>query len=557
MTDGAGTMVENVETAPFYDAVVVGAGIAGMYQLYSLRKQGLSVHCFEAGGGVGGTWYWNRYPGARFDSESWSYAYSWSPEVINEWDWKEHFAAQPEILEYLNFVADKHHLKKDITFNARIKSAVFDEESNIWAVQTESGQRANCRFLVFAVGMLSAEMIPNIKGRDTFKGRAWHTSQWEHDPNGFGGSDMGLAGKRVAVIGTGATGIQVITELSKTVGQLYVFQLSPDYALPLRNTKISKEEMGQIRADYPQWFAKMRETPAAFIHGPDPRKTFDVSPEEQEALFEEIYAKPGFAKWVGAFSDSSTNPVANEVLTKFMRKKISDRINDPELEQKLIPNDHGFGLRRVPMESGYYEAIKRDNVELIAISDTPIEEINKDGVKTRDKQYDVDAIIFATGFDACTGMFKRIDIRGIGGQPLMIAWDDGPVTYLGLQVAGFPNMFTLVGPHNGATFCNIPRCIEQNVEWVTDFIKYLVDRDMVRAQPSPEAQANYTKHVYEEFEKSLISTIGTWWNGANVEGKKRRFLSYSAGMPNYRKMCDEEAAGLYSSFDKTMAKAVI
>ena len=537
------------ELTDSFDVIVVGAGISGLYQLHSARSLGLSVRCFEAGGGVGGTWFWNRYPGARFDSESWSYAYSWSKEVTAEWNWKEQFAPQPETLEYLNFVADKHDLKRDIKFNSRVKSAVFDDETSYWTVETHNGDKARCHYLIFAVGMLSAENIPNIKGRENFKGRQWHTSQWEPDPNGYGGTDMGLKGKRVAVIGTGATGIQCITELAKFVGDLNVFQISPDYALPLRNSKIDKELMDQIRSELPRWYEVMKTQKSQFIHHNDPRNTAEAPPEEQEAVFEKMYNTPGFAKWVGGFADSLDDKAANDLITDFMKKKIRERINDPELERKLVPTTHGFGLRRVPMDSGYYEVYKQDNVHLVALNETPIVEINETGIRTSDgKQYDVDAIIYATGFDAYTGMFKRMDIRGEGGQALTEKWDDGPQTYLGLQVEGFPNMFTLVGPHNGANFCNLTRCIEQNVEFVTGFLKYLVDNNIDRVQPDKEAQEKYTRFIYDAYDQTLMSTVDAWWTGTNIEGKKKRFLAYSSGMPSYRAMCEKEAASGYANF---------
>jgi cation diffusion facilitator CzcD-associated flavoprotein CzcO len=524
-----------------FDAVIIGAGISGMYQLYRLRELGMSVKVFEAGTGVGGTWYWNRYPGARFDSESYSYGYSFSEELLKEWDWSEHFAAQPETLRYLNFVADKFDLRRDIQFETRVESARYDEASNLWVITTEAGEQVRAHFLITAVGVLSEPYFPDIPGLDSFEGQCWHTGLWPHEPVDF--SD-----KRVGVIGTGATAVQLITEVSKDVGHLTVFQRTPNYCVPLRNSRIDAETQREIKAKYPEIFAKCRETFGSFLHGFDERSALDVSAEEREAFYEELWSKPGFALWLGNFQDIFTSREANDTLSEFVRKKIRERIDDPAVAAKLVPTDHGFGTRRVPLESGYYEAYNRDNVLLVDVKESPIERITPKGVKTRDGEYELDILILATGFDAVTGAFNRIDIRGEAGQSLKDKWSDGPRTYLGLQSAGFPNLFTLVGPHNGGTFCNIPRCIEQNVEWVTECIRYMREGDFTRIEADPAAEDAWTEHVQDVVADTLIPETDSWFMGANVPGKKRTFLMYAGGAPTYRQKCEDVVAKGYEGF---------
>ncbi|MFP6835361.1 MAG: NAD(P)/FAD-dependent oxidoreductase [Pseudomonadales bacterium] len=522
----------------------MGAGISGLYQLHRLRELGLSVRVFEAGGGIGGTWYWNRYPGARFDSESYSYGYSFSEEVLREWNWSEHFAAQPETLRYLNFVADKFDLRKDIRFDSRVAAASYDEADICWEVEIEDGYRARGQFLITAIGPISAPTMPSIEGTDQFQGESFHTAQWPHDPVDF-------ADKRVAVIGTGATGVQVIQEVAKTAGHLTVFQRTPNYCAPLRNGPIDDEAQRKIKASYPEIFAKCRETHGSFLHGADPRNAMEVSPDEREALYEKLYGEPGFGIWMGNFRDILVDQEANDTISDFIRKKIRERVNDPEVAEKLTPRNHGFGTRRVPLETRYYEAYNQDNVLLVDVHETPIERITASGIKTRAAEHIFDIIIYATGFDAVTGSFDRIDIRGSHGQRLQDKWTHGPRTYLGLQTAGFPNFLTLVGPHNGATFCNIPRCIEQNVEWVTELIRFMQGNGYKCVVPSVEAEDAWTEHVYESAEGMLFSKVDSWFMGinSNLPGKQTRtFLLYAGGGPAYRERCDEVAANGYEGF---------
>ena len=524
-----------------YDAIIIGAGMSGMYQLHRLRALGMSVRVFEAGSGVGGTWYWNRYPGARFDSESWSYGYSFSDEILKEWDWTEHFAPQTETLRYLEFVADKLDLRRDITFDTRVKAVVFDDAANLWRIETTEGLTAEARFLITAVGPLSAPTMPKLPGIDAFKGASFHTGLWPHHPVDF-------TGKRVAVIGTGASGVQTIQEVAKVAGRLTVFQRKPNWCAPLHNAKITPDEQRRIKASYDEIFARCRDSHGCFIHKADARKAMDVSPEEREAFYEKLYAEPGFGIWIGNFRDVLSDEAANATLTDFITRKIRARVNDPRIADKLIPRDHGFGTRRVPLETGYYEVYNQDNVELVDLRETPIERITESGIRTSDRDFEFDIIIYATGFDAVTGALDRIDVRGSGGIGLKQKWADGPRTYLGLMTAGFPNMLTLVGPHNSATFCNIPRCIEQNVDWVTDLLRAMRDKGQTRVEATRAAEDAWTEHVIELGQKMLFTKVDSWFMGinSNVAGKQTRtFLLYSGGAPMYREKCDAVAANGY------------
>ncbi len=530
--------------AATYDAIVIGAGIAGMYQLHRLRGLGLRVRVLEAGDGVGGTWYWNRYPGARFDSESWTYGYSFSEEILREWEWSEHFAPQPETLRYCNFVADKLDLRRDIELGCRVAAAVYDEAADEWAVESTDGRRMRARLLITAIGPLSAPTMPTIPGVESFRGEAHHTGRWPHEPVSF-------ASKRVAVIGTGATAVQAITEIAKTVGHLTVFQRTPNWCAPLHNRPIDASTQARIKATYPETFAICRESFGCFIHQADPRNALEVSREEREAFYEKLYREPGFGIWMGNFRDILIDRDANATITEFMRGKIRARVKDPAVAEKLIPTNHGFGTRRVPLESGYYEVYNQPNVRLVDIRETPIERITPAGIRTTAEEHAVDMIIYATGFDAITGAFDRIDIRGRGGRRLKEKWADGPRTFLGLQVEGFPNLFTLVGPHNAATFCNIPRCIEQNVEWVTALIAHMRARGHVRVEPTAEAEREWTQHVLDTGRRMLFTQVDSWMTGinSNVAGKdKRTFIVYAGGAPKYRERCDDVAARGYAGF---------
>ncbi|MCO6417186.1 NAD(P)/FAD-dependent oxidoreductase [Siccirubricoccus sp. KC 17139] len=535
-------MSEPTDSLPSFDAIIIGAGIAGMYQLYRLRELGLSVQVFEAGSDVGGTWYWNRYPGARFDSESYTYGYSFSQELLQEWNWSEHFAAQPETLRYLNHVADRFELRPHIRFDSRVTAARYDEASRRWEVMIDSGERFRARFLVTAIGPLSADTLPRVPGIRDFRGESFHTSRWPREPVEF-------AGKRVAVIGTGATGVQVIQTIAPLVGQLTVFQRTPNWCTPLHNRKITEEEQARIKANYPAMFELLRRTPGCYIHDTDPRSTFDVTPEEREAFWEKLYGEPGFGIWMANFRDVLTDPKANALFSDFVARKIRQRVKDPVTAEKLIPKNHGFGTRRVPQETFYYEAFNLPHVRLVDLQEEPIERVTESGIRTSAADYPFDMIIYATGFDAITGSFDRIDIRGVGGLSLKEKWAEGPKTYLGLMSAGFPNMLTIVGPHNASTRCNIPRCIEQNVEWITDLLRNARDRGITRFEATPEAEAEWSRHIEELASGMLYTQVDSWATGVNrnVEGKDvRRILQYQGGAPQYRAKCEEVASSGYA-----------
>ena len=527
------------------DAIIIGAGMSGMYQLYRLREHGLKVLVLEAGTGVGGTWYWNRYPGARFDSESYSYGYSFSKELLDEWDWTEHFSGQPEIERYCNYFADKFDLRKDIKFSSRVNYAHYSEKTRSWEVGTEEGNKYATRFLVTAVGLLSTPKMPLFSGIEDFKGPWCHTGLWPKE-------GIDYHNKRVAVIGTGASGVQAIQDISKTAKTLTVFQRRPNWCTPLHNEPISKEEMDKIRAGYPELFELCLKTAACFVHTIDPRGTFEVSEKERLEFYESLYAGKGFGIWQGNFRDMLIDRKANKLMSAFVADKIRERVDDPKIAEMLIPKDHGFGTRRVPQETHYYEVYNKPNVELVSMLEDPIDRITSTGVKTEKREFQFDTIIYATGFDAVTGAFNRIDIKGINGQLLKNKWTSGPRTFVGVMVDDFPNMFMVLGPH--AALGNNPRSIEYSVEWITDLIVYMTEREIVAAEAPPEAVENWHTFVHEKAEGLLSNEIDSWMTGINlnVEGKQTRtIVRYSGTAPEYRAKCDEVAASGYQELRLT------
>jgi len=527
----------SAKAATDFDAIVIGAGVSGLYQLYRLRELGLSVRCLEDGSGVGGTWYWNRYPGCRFDSESETYGYTFSKELQQEWDWKEHYSGQPENERYLNFVADKFDLKKDIQFNSHVTSAVYDERTNRWEIALENGQRLRAQFLVAAVGILSARYMPPFEGIDSFKGISYHTSRWPKEKTDF-------SGKRVAVIGTGATAVQLIPIVAKEAGHLTVFQRTPNYCAPLRNSLVSEETQRRFKASYDKIHNKCLETPAGFPYDFDRRSALEVPKEERLKLYEDLWALPGFKKWLGNFRDIMTDRAANEDFAEFVRNKIRARVKDPVVAEKLVPKDHPFGSKRIPLETEYYEAYNRDNVLLVDVRETPIERITPNGIKTSDKEYEFDVIIYATGFDAITGALTRIDIRGEGGQSIKDKWANGPRTYLGLTTAGFPNFFIATN----TAFCNYMICAEKIVEWITDCIGHVRKNDYSRIAPAPQAEDAWVEHVNEAGSHTLLSSTKSWFVGDNIPGKAHAILLYANTAPAYRNKIADVAAKGYEGF---------
>jgi cation diffusion facilitator CzcD-associated flavoprotein CzcO len=522
---------------PEHEAIIIGAGVCGIYQLYRLVELGVNTTLVEAGDDVGGTWYWNRYPGARFDSESISYGYSFSTELLQEWDWKERFSGQPENLRYLQFVADKFDLRRYMQFGCTVESAHWDDGATQWRLHLGDGRELTCRWLITAIGLLSAPTLPRYEGLDEFEGSSFHTFNWPTEP-------IELTGRRVAVIGTGATGVQVIGEIADKVGELTVFQRRPNWCAPLHNGEITPAEMADIKARYDDIFDLCARTPGGFIHEPDRRPFHEVPREERLAKWEQLYGEPGFGIWLANFRDIFIDEEANAEFSEFIADKIRSRVDDPVLAEKLIPKDHGFGVQRVPLETLYYEAFNRDNVHLVDLQETPIERITPRGIRTTAREYEFDIIVYATGFDAVTGAYDRIDIRGVGGQSLKEKWADGPSTFLGLTVAGFPNMFMPTGPQSGSASTNFPRGIELGVDWITDLLQFLWKHDHTRAEATPEAEAEWSAYVARLYEMMLLRNAQGWFTGynSNVEGHEkgtRRHLVFNGGTPKYRQKIDD------------------
>jgi cation diffusion facilitator CzcD-associated flavoprotein CzcO len=459
--------------------------------------------------------------------------------LLEEWDWSEHVAGEPETLRYLQHVADKFDLRRDIQFRSRVTAAIYQEDTQSWTITLDDGSSFRARFLITAIGPLSTPTLPRIEGRDSFKGQSFHTARWPHEPVDF-------AGKRVAVIGTGATGVQTIQTIAGSVGHLTVFQRTPNWCAPLHNGRIDAETQQQIKAGYPEMFARCQETFACFLHTPDPRGAFEVSDEEREAFYEKLYGERGFGIWQGNFRDILIDRKANATISDFVARKIRQRVKDPEVAEKLIPKNHGFGTRRLPLETFYYEVYNRDNVELVDITTTPIERITPEGIRTSAKEYEFDIIIFATGFDAITGSFDKIDFRGADGARLKDKWKHGPETYLGIMVDGFPNMMMLMGPHTALG--NIPRSIEYSVDWVTGLIRFARERNLTRLEATIAGVAAWTEHVKALGVGLLSNEVNSWMTGinSNVEGKQTRIVArYSGSAPAYRARCDEVAAKGY------------
>lgn len=527
---------ENAGAAAEYDAIIIGAGVTGIYQLKRLRDLGLKAIVLDANPDLGGTWFNNRYPGARFDSESVSYGYSFSPEVLNEWHWKERFSPQPENLRYLNFVADKFDLRRDMRFNCRVAGARFNEADNTWTVSCENGDSLTCRHLVLAVGLLSVPTVPRLEGMDTFKGQMFHTFAWPHEP-------VDLKGKRVAVVGTGATGIQVISAIADKVGELTVFQRRPNWSAPLGNSAISEAEMADIRSRYDEIFEACGRSPGGFIHEPPAESFYDATPEERRAFWDSLYDQPGFGIWLGNYREIYTDEAANAELSAYIAERIRRRVKDPAVAEKLIPKDHGFGVQRVPLETHYYEVYNQPNVRLVDLSETPIQRVTPTGLETAAETFDFDVIVFATGFDAILGGFDRLDIQGAEGRRLRDEWRDGPSTYLGMLVNGFPNLLIATGPQSASASANYPRGIELMVDWCTGLIRYARDHGVRRFEATAEAQAEWSEHVKAMYSVVLMRNAKSWFTGynSNIEGRehgKTRYLVYNGGQPRYRRWLD-------------------
>ena len=522
-----------------FDAIIVGAGFAGMYMLHRLRGLGMRTVVLEAGGDVGGTWYWNRYPGARCDVESVQYSYQFDADLQQEWSWTERYAAQPEILAYANHVADRFDLRRDIRFDTRVKSAAFDEAEACWVLETEAGGRFRARWCVMALGCLSAANLPDFKGRDSFEGPTYHTGHWPHE-------GVDLAGKRVAVIGTGSSAIQSIPVLAREAAHLTVFQRTANYSIPAHNRPLEPDFVAEVKAHYPELRARARSMPSGIDLDYRPLPALATPEEERKAEFERRWAHGGLS-FLGCFSDLLFEEEANRTAADFVRAKIAGIVDDPETARLLAPTNI-IGCKRLCVDTGYYATFNRPNVELVDVSERPIEAITPCGVRAHGREWPADAIVFATGFDAMTGALERIDIRGAGGRRLRDAWAEGPRAYLGLTVAGFPNLFTVTGPGSPSVLTNMLPSIEQHVDWIADCLSAMDERGARRMEAEPEAQDAWVEHTSQTASLSLRSTCSSWYVGANVPGKPRVFMPYIGGLPAYIEKCDAVAAAGYEGF---------
>jgi cyclohexanone monooxygenase len=530
-----------------YDVVVVGAGFAGMYMLHKLRGLGLSVRVYEQGGDVGGTWYWNRYPGARCDVESMQYSYSFSDELQQEWDWSERYAPQPEILKYANHVADRFDLRSDIQLDTRVDRAVFDESANQWSVTTSDGSTITTKYVVLATGCLSNARMPDIKGLADFKGKVYHTGHWPHAPVDF-------TGQRVGVIGTGSSAIQSVPIIAEQASHLTVFQRTANFSIPARNASLSAEERQSWRADYPEIRRRAREETRNGIYTEVPdRGALDDGDNERRAKYESRWSRGGLT-FMSVYNNLALDKAANDTAANFVRGKIAEIVKDPQTAKLLQPNNHPIGSKRICIDSDYFAAFNRPNVTLVDIKSNPIEEILPDAVRTGGKDYEVDALVLATGFDAMTGSVAKIDIRGRKGQTLNQKWAEGPKTYLGLMSAGFPNLFIITGPGSPSVLSNMIVSIEQHVDWIADCIAYMRDRDLDSMEAKKEAEDNWVDHVNEVAQGTLYPQANSWYMGANIPGKPQIFMPYIGGVAIYRQTCNDVAAKGYEGFAMTGAE---
>ncbi|MGI5219254.1 flavin-containing monooxygenase [Nocardia sp. CA-290969] len=521
------------------DALVVGAGVSGIYALYRLAEQGHSVRLVERGSGVGGTWFWNRYPGARFDSDSYSYGYFFSEILADEWRWSEHYAGQPEVERYFNFVVDRFGLRDKIQLNTTVVRARFDAENNVWVVGYADGQETAARFLVLATGMLSEPYVPEFDGRDDFHGVMVHSGEWPAE-------GIDLAGKRVALFGTGSSGVQLVQEVAQEAQSLTVFQRTGHWVTPLHNRPFTPEEQEEYRKNFAAVHQQRLNHIGGFLHEPELRLTFEVSEEERLKKYEELYNSGGLRILSSAFADTLSDPAANKDFTEFIESKIRATIDDPDLADKLIPKDHGIGMHRPPKGTGYYETYNNDHVELVSLKETPVVRFTETGVATTDREFEFDVIIFATGFEAWLGALKKIDIRGKGGRALMDAWSDGPRTLLGMGVPGFPNLTFVAGVHSLGG--NLPAFSEVHGDWIADLITYVKRHGYARVEATDEAAAEWTDHVYETAKPVLLAK-GSWYQRGNIPGSDGRILTYYGGLDKWREWAARVAAAGYKGME--------
>jgi len=523
-----------------FDAIIVGAGLGGLYAIHRLHKLGLKVRAFEAGGGVGGTWYWNRYPGCRCDVESLEYSYSFSNELQQEWHWPERYATQPEILRYINHVADRFDLRRDIEFNTRVTEAVFNNETNTWTVKTDKGNSAVAPFCIMATGNLSTPRTPSFPGLESFKGKWYHTGLWPHEGVDF-------TGLRVGVIGTGSSGVQLIPLVAKQAKYLYVFQRTANFSLPARNAPMAPEKERAHKAQYPERRRAAFDTPFGIAGYPPPVKSaLDVTEEERLRTYEEKWTEGGSISFLYSYTDLLVSKDSNETAAEFVRQKIRATIKDPKTAELLCPTDHPIGTKRLILDTDYYETYNRDNVTLVDVRSRPIEEITPTGLRTADADYALDAIAFATGFDAITGAMKEIDIRTDAGTTIGEKWAHGPRTYLGIMAAGFPNLFVVTGPQSPSVKSQMILSIEQHVDWIAGCMQYMRDHKFSRIEAEEDAEDAWVQHNNEIADGTLYPLANSWYVGANIPDKPRVFMPYVGGVAAYKKRCDEVAAKRYA-----------
>ena len=522
------------------DALIVGAGLAGLYQLHRFRGLGLDTVVLEAGGDIGGTWYWNRYPGARCDVESLEYSYSFSPDLEQEWDWTEKYPTQPEILRYVNHVADRFGLRDGIRLDTRVASAHYDDARGRWTVTTEGGDVYDTEQLVMATGCLSTSKLPEVPGRESFAGRTFHTGHWPHEGVDF-------TGRRVAVIGTGSSGIQCIPLIADEAAELTVFQRTANFSMPANNRMLSDEEQAERKRGYRAHREAARTSGFGVPVEEATTSALAVDPTERHARYESVWGQ-NLVGLLASYTDSLVDADANETAAEFVREKIRGIVEDPEVAETLSPRDHPFGTKRPCLDTNYYATFNRPHVTLVDLKKTPLEEITPRGVRTSEREYEVDDLVFATGFDAMTGSLTAIDIRGRGGQALADKWADGPVTHLGLQVAGFPNLYMITGPGSPSVLSNMMVSIEQHVDFVTDAVAHAHAAGKHVVESTEDAERGWTDHVRDVGNMTLYPRANSWYMGSNVPGKPRVFMAYIGGVGNYRAHCDQLAADGYPGF---------
>jgi len=522
-----------------FDAVIVGAGFSGLYLLWKLRGQGLNVHLFEAGEDVGGTWFWNRYPGARCDVESVDYSFSFDEELQQEWRWKERYPAQPEILEYLQHVADRFDLRRDISLHTRVQSSQYDEDTRTWAVHAD-GAEVTTQFLIMATGCLSVPQTPNIAGLESFAGKTYHTGDWPKEGVDF-------TDKRVAVIGTGSSGIQLIPEVAKVAEHLTVLQRTASFSVPALNGPLDPEFEREVKANYPERRRRARASSAGVERGDNEQNALDVAHEDRVKEFDGRWGKGGFAL-LGAYQDLMLTDEANDTVADYVRDKIRATVEDPDTADSLIPRGYPLGAKRICVDTNYFETYNRDNVTLVDLRKSPLESITPTGARTGDADHEFDVLCLATGFDAMTGALDRIDITGVGGERLKNKWQHGPTTYLGLGVAGFPNLLLIAGSGSPSVLANMVTAIEQHVEWTAELLGYMSSHGYDTIEPTPEAEEGWVAHVNEMASYTVFPKAASWYMGANIPGKPQIFMPYVGGCVEYEKKCNEVAEKGYSGF---------